>query len=338
MLPIPDRPRPVALLDLRRRCRRRRPLDRVLVRRRMATRAATVRTGFPLLFRVSSGVVHGPSRPPGPPPGWTAARAWKTPAWSYLGDATSASPRPVRLRLRRHDRLSGQRRLHRRRRISRRPDLLRQATMLAETGQQAQPPATRSGSRSACTRLVQGQETTSNNIFQLAVDKNGVVRGNYYDGLMDTTTPVYGSVQQSTQRVAWTIGKAKIASSRRGSTTSRRSETPVLVHFGADRTQQMLFVRIKQPQPQITPSSTGRIAGSLGIRMDGPGTRKTRPRRGRGRRWIRVREPPGSGTSRCRAARCSVARFRALSTTSCGRASCRSTFPSRGRRPPSRRR
>ena len=66
---------------------------------------------------------------------------------------------------------------------------------------------------------MQGQETTSNNIFQLAVDKNGIIRGNYYDGLMDTTTPVYGSVQKSTQRVAWTIGKRRTASSMPGSTT-----------------------------------------------------------------------------------------------------------------------
>ena len=42
--------------------------------------------------------------------------------------------------------------------------------------------------------LVPGDQKTSNNVFQLAVDKNGVIRGNYYDGVMDTTTPVYGSV------------------------------------------------------------------------------------------------------------------------------------------------
>ena len=57
--------------------------------------------------------------------------------------------------------------------------------------------------------LVQGEEKTSNNLFQLAVNKDGVIRGNYYDGVMDTTTPIYGSVDKKTQRAAWTIGKKK---------------------------------------------------------------------------------------------------------------------------------
>ena len=54
---------------------------------------------------------------------------------------------------------------------------------------------------------MQGDEQTSNNLFQLALNKDGVIRGNYYDGLMDTTTPVYGSVDKKSQRAAWTIGK-----------------------------------------------------------------------------------------------------------------------------------
>ena len=42
---------------------------------------------------------------------------------------------------------------------------------------------------------------------QLAVNKDGTIRGNYYDGLMDTTSPVYGSVDKKTQRAGLTIGK-----------------------------------------------------------------------------------------------------------------------------------
>ena len=39
------------------------------------------------------------------------------------------------------------------------------------------------------------------------MNQAGTIRGNYYDGLMDTTTPVYGSVDKKTQRAAWSIGK-----------------------------------------------------------------------------------------------------------------------------------
>ena len=64
------------------------------------------------------------------------------------------------------------------------------------------------GRRMAAARRVrhgQGEETKSNHIFQLAVNKDGVIRGNYYNAVTDTTE-VYGSVDKKTQRAAWTVG------------------------------------------------------------------------------------------------------------------------------------
>jgi len=94
--------------------------------------------------------------------------------------------------------------------------------------------------------LVQGDEKTSNNVFQLAVNKDGVIRGNYYDGLTDATTPVYGSVDKKSQRAAWTIGKKKDRVFEAGIYNLTKGETPVLIHIGTDRTQQMLLVRVEQ--------------------------------------------------------------------------------------------
>src|SRR5262245_22671281 len=96
--------------------------------------------------------------------------------------------------------------------------------------------------------LAQGEEKTSDNIFQLAVNKDGIIRGNYYDGLMDTTTEVYGSVDKKTQRAAWTIGKKKERVFEAGMYNLTQPEAPVLVHVGADRTQQFLLVRMTQPK------------------------------------------------------------------------------------------
>src|SRR5262249_49446183 len=84
-----------------------------------------------------------------------------------------------------------------------------QATTIAENGQPANAPTTEERKAVGVFALVQGDEKTSNNIFQIAINKNGILRGNYYDGLMDTTTPIYGSVDTKTQRAAWTIGKNK---------------------------------------------------------------------------------------------------------------------------------
>jgi hypothetical protein len=121
-----------------------------------------------------------------------------------------------------------------------------QATTLAVAGQAVDPPPTADWKPLGVFALVPGDQKTSNNLFQLAVDKNGVIRGNYYDGVMDTTTPVYGSADKKTQRAAWTIGKSKDRVFEAGLYNLTQPEAPVLVHFGADKTQQWMLVRVEQ--------------------------------------------------------------------------------------------
>ena len=82
-------------------------------------------------------------------------------------------------------------------------------------------------------------------MFQFAVNKDGIIRGNYYDGLMDTTTPVYGSVDKKTQRAAWTIGKTNDRVFEAGIYNLTQDQTPVLVHLGTEKTEQLLLVRLK---------------------------------------------------------------------------------------------
>jgi hypothetical protein len=84
-------------------------------------------------------------------------------------------------------------------------------------------------------------------VFQLAVNKAGTIRGNYYNALADTTLPVYGSVDQKTQRAAWTVGERKEPIYETGFANLTKSETTMLVHFGKDRTQQWTLIRVEQP-------------------------------------------------------------------------------------------
>lgn len=121
-----------------------------------------------------------------------------------------------------------------------------QATNLADQGQKAAPPPQQQWTPLGVFALVSGTEKTSNNLFQLAINSDGIVRGNYYDGLMDTTTPVYGSLDKKTQRLAWTIGKKNDRIFDTGLDNLTKSEAPILVHFGATRTVQMLLVRVEQ--------------------------------------------------------------------------------------------
>ena len=57
--------------------------------------------------------------------------------------------------------------------------------------------------------LVQGDQTDSNTMFQLAVSKTGAIAGNYYNVLTESTLPVHGAVDKKTQRAAWTVGDNK---------------------------------------------------------------------------------------------------------------------------------
>ena len=71
-----------------------------------------------------------------------------------------------------------------------------------------------------------------------------IIRGNYYNALSDANLPVYGSVDQRTQRAAWTIGDRKEPAFEAGIANLTKSETTMLVHLGKGRTQQWTLVRI----------------------------------------------------------------------------------------------
>ena len=88
-------------------------------------------------------------------------------------------------------------------------------------------------------------ETKSTNIFQLAVNKDGVIRGEYYNALTDKTEPVYGSVDKKTQRAAWTVADNKTPVYEAGIANLTQDETTMLAHFSKDNRQQFTLVRLQ---------------------------------------------------------------------------------------------
>jgi hypothetical protein len=99
--------------------------------------------------------------------------------------------------------------------------------------------------------LIQGNEATAQRIFQLAVNKNGIVRGNYYDAIADNNQPVFGEVDKKSQRVVWSVGDRKDIVYEAGLNNLLQNETTVLIHYGKERTQQMILVRL--PPPPLPP-------------------------------------------------------------------------------------
>ena len=92
--------------------------------------------------------------------------------------------------------------------------------------------------------MVQGQQTDPTMIFQLAVNHQGIIRGNFYNTMTDTTLPVHGAVDKKTQRVSWTMGDNKSTIVDTGLANLTKDEGPALVHFGKDKTQEWLLVRL----------------------------------------------------------------------------------------------
>jgi hypothetical protein len=128
-----------------------------------------------------------------------------------------------------------------------------QATELSNAGRAVKPAEDEEWQPLGVFALVRGEEQTSDKIFQLAINKNGVIRGNYYDAIADNTLPVYGSVDKKTQRAAWSLGEKQDVVFEAGIANLTRDETPILVHYGKDNTQQFTLVRIEKPEGEKEP-------------------------------------------------------------------------------------
>ena len=96
--------------------------------------------------------------------------------------------------------------------------------------------------------LVRTDQQKPEMIFQLALDKEGAIRGNYYSEVTDKTQSVHGSVDKKTQRAAWTVGDNKEVVVETGLYNLTKDESTALVHLSPERAEKYLLVRIKKPQ------------------------------------------------------------------------------------------
>jgi hypothetical protein len=127
------------------------------------------------------------------------------------------------------------------------------AIAFADAGREAKPPENEEWQPLGVFALVRGEEQTSDKIFQLAVNKDGVIRGNYYDAIADNALPVYGSVDKKTQRAAWSVGEKRDVVFEAGIANLTADQTPILVHYGKDDTQQLTLVRVERPAGEQGP-------------------------------------------------------------------------------------
>lgn len=96
--------------------------------------------------------------------------------------------------------------------------------------------------------LAEPGQTDSNMMLQLAINKDGMVRGNYLNQLTNETSQVFGALDKKTQRVSWTIGSNNTTVFDAMLADLVRDDSQVLVHYGPQNTKTMALIRLPAPK------------------------------------------------------------------------------------------
>lgn len=128
-----------------------------------------------------------------------------------------------------------------------------QAQSLATTGTQTQVADDAQWMSLGVFAMNHDEQAKPTMLVELAVNKDGIIRGNYTNTVADHTLPVHGSVDKQTQRAAWTIGDSPTNVIETGVYNLTKDQAPALVHFGKDRTEQWLLVRLKKDSAASSP-------------------------------------------------------------------------------------
>ena len=121
-----------------------------------------------------------------------------------------------------------------------------QATQLAEAGV-AQQPDNSEWMPLGVFALVQEEKGTPTMYLQLAVSKQGIISGTYFNATSNSTQLISGSVDKATQRVAM-FNEKKTPILETGVHNLTENQSPCLLHFADGETQRWLLVRLPEPK------------------------------------------------------------------------------------------
>jgi hypothetical protein len=95
----------------------------------------------------------------------------------------------------------------------------------------------------------EGQEA-SDKILQLAVNKDGVIRGNLHDKLTDQIIAVVGSIDRESQRAAFRPENKEFPVAECGLYNLTQSALNILVHLDEGQTEQRSLIRLEEPEEE----------------------------------------------------------------------------------------
>jgi hypothetical protein len=96
-------------------------------------------------------------------------------------------------------------------------------------------------------------------VIQLAVNKDGLVSGTMFNRETGKTYTVQGRIDKETQRAAFTIGNQTDMVLETGVYNLTQEQTPVLAHFGPNKTATYLFARLPEPEHDAAAATTAAV-------------------------------------------------------------------------------
>jgi hypothetical protein len=123
-----------------------------------------------------------------------------------------------------------------------------QAVSIASTGGEAAAASDEDWLPLGVFAFTKPENPNSDITIQLAVNKEGILRGNYTDTASKQNQVIQGSIDKQSQRAAFTVGDNKTNIIETGLYNLTKDEAPCLLHIGKDQTEQWLMVRLNNPE------------------------------------------------------------------------------------------
>jgi hypothetical protein len=92
--------------------------------------------------------------------------------------------------------------------------------------------------------------------MQLQIAQDGTISGTYYNSVSESSQTLQGAVDKESQRAVWTVGDKSQTVVETGLYNLTKDEAPALLHFGTEKTQEWLLVRMNDPDEEQEQSST----------------------------------------------------------------------------------
>jgi len=177
---------------------------------------------------------------------WSTGGAWSYAPWAAVGGYIGAASAPTYYNYGTNPSYQNGNIMLGTQNLGTAAEFSQQAADLAQSGADAQVDDSEEWMPLGVFAMVRNEQQHPQLILQMAVNKQGILRGNFTDEVSEHTQPIQGAVDPKTQRAAWTVGANKSSVMEAGLSNLASGEAPALIHKNG-KTDHWLLVRLDQP-------------------------------------------------------------------------------------------